>query len=323
VNIAGRDHQVRASIGITRFPEDGNTIEELLRNADLAMYQAKDSGRSRAVFFDSRMARASTQLAESGLYRAVRRREFALYYQPQFALHNGELVALEALVRWQHPREGLRFPKDFVPAAEQCGLIVEIGTWVLESACRQMALWREEGIAPGRLGLNVSVQQLCSGDFVALVSDTLARMGLPPQMLELEVTESVFADDVARAALRTLAATGVRVALDDFGTGNSSLNYLRQHPVDAIKIDRSFMSEVPDNGQATTLLATIIDMAHALGKQVVAEGVETLPQLDYLRQRGCDAAQGFVLARPLSVAEVTERLAQRNGSTALLRRAAG
>jgi EAL domain-containing protein (putative c-di-GMP-specific phosphodiesterase class I) len=226
-------------------------------------------------------------------------------------------------VRWQHPREGLRFPKDFVPAAEQCGLIVEIGTWVLESACRQMALWREEGIAPGRLGLNVSVQQLCSGDFVALVSDTLARMGLPPQMLELEVTESVFADDVARAALRTLAATGVRVALDDFGTGNSSLNYLRQHPVDAIKIDRSFMSEVPDNGQATTLLATIIDMAHALGKQVVAEGVETLPQLDYLRQRGCDAAQGFVLARPLSVAEVTERLAQRNGSTALLRRAAG
>jgi diguanylate cyclase (GGDEF)-like protein len=170
VNIAGRDHQVRASIGITRFPEDGNTIEELLRNADLAMYQAKDSGRSRAVFFDSKMARASTQLAESGLFRAVRRREFALYYQPQYALHNGELVALEALVRWQHPREGLRFPKDFVPAAEQCGLIVEIGTWVLESACRQLALWREEGIAPGRLALNVSVQQLRAGDFVQLVS---------------------------------------------------------------------------------------------------------------------------------------------------------
>ena len=323
VNIAGRDHQVRASIGITRFPQDGTTIDELLRNADLAMYQAKDSGRSRAVFFDSKMARGSTQLAESGLYRAVRRREFALYYQPQYALHNGELIALEALVRWQHPREGLRFPKDFVPAAEQCGLIVEIGTWVLESACRQLALWREQGIAPGRLALNVSVQQLCSGDFVALVSDTLARMGLPPQMLELEVTEAVFADNDARAALRTLAAAGVRVALDDFGTGYSSLNYLRQHPVDVIKIDRSFMSEVPDNGQATTLLATIIDMAHALGRQVVAEGVETLPQLDYLRQRRCDLAQGFVLALPLSVAQTSERLAQRNGSTALLRRAAG
>jgi diguanylate cyclase (GGDEF)-like protein len=323
VNIAGRDHQVRASIGITRFPEDGNTIEELLRNADLAMYQAKHSGRSCAVFFDRKMARALTPPAESGLFRAVRRREFALYYQPQYALKNGELVALEALVRWQHPREGLRFPKDFVPAAEQCGLMVEIGTWVLESACRQLALWREEGIAPARLALNVSVQQLRAGDFVQLVGDTLARMGLEPQMLELEVTEAVFAEDDARLALRDLAALGVRVALDDFGTGYSSLNYLRQHPVDAIKIDRTFMSEVPDNYQATTLLATIIDMAHALGKQVVAEGVETLPQLDYLRERGCDVAQGFVLARPLNVADVTERLAQRSGSTALLRRAVG
>jgi diguanylate cyclase (GGDEF)-like protein len=323
VNIAGRDHQVRASIGITRFPEDGNTIEELLRNADLAMYQAKQSGRSRAVFFDPKMARALPAPAESGLFRAVRRREFALYYQPQYALHNGELVGLEALVRWQHPREGLRFPKDFVPAAEQCGLMVEIGAWVLDSACRQLALWREEGIAPARVALNVSVQQLRVGDFVQLVGDTLARLGLPPQMLELEVTETVFAEEEARLALRNIAALGVRVALDDFGTGYSSLNYLRQHPVDAIKIDRTFMSEVPDNYQATTLLATIIDMAHALGKQVVAEGVETLPQLDYLRERGCDVAQGFVLARPLNVADVTERLAQRSGSTALLRRAAG
>jgi diguanylate cyclase (GGDEF)-like protein len=323
VNIAGRDHQVRASIGITRFPEDGNTIEELLRNADLAMYQAKQSGRSRAVFFDPKMARALPAPAESGLFRAVRRREFALYYQPQYALHNGELVGLEALVRWQHPREGLRFPKDFVPAAEQCGLMVEIGAWVLDSACRQLALWREEGIAPARLALNISVQQLRAGDFVQLVADTLARLGLPPQMLELEVTETVFAEEDARLALRNIAALGVRVALDDFGTGYSSLNYLRQHPVDAIKIDRTFMSEVPDNYQATTLLATIIDMAHALGKQVVAEGVETLPQLDYLRERGCDVAQGFVLARPLNVADVTERLALRSGSTALLRREAG
>jgi diguanylate cyclase (GGDEF)-like protein len=323
VNIAGREHQVRASIGVTRFPEDGNTIDHLLRNADLAMYQAKDSGRSRVVFFDGRMARAATQLAESGIFRAVRRREFALYYQPQYALHTGELVALEALVRWQHPREGLRFPKDFVPAAEQSGMIVEIGTWVLESACRQLALWREQGIAPGRLALNMALQQLRAADFVSLVSDTLARMGLPPQLLELEVTEAVFADDEARQALRQLVAQGVRVALDDFGSGYSSLNYLRRYPVDAIKIDRSFISEVPDNYQATTLLATIIDMAHTLGKQVVAEGVETLPQLDFLRQRGCDLAQGFVLARPMNVADISERLAQHTGSTALLRRAAG
>jgi len=155
------------------------------------------------------------------------------------------------------------------------------------------------------------------------VSDTLARMGLPPQLLELEVTEAVFADDEARQTLQHLAALGVRVALDDFGSGYSSLNYLRQYPVDAIKIDRSFISEVPDNYQATTLLATIIDMAHTLGRQVVAEGVETLPQLDYLRKRGCDLAQGFVLARPLNVADISERLAQHSGSTALLRRAVG
>ena len=242
VSIGGRDHQVRASIGITRFPEDGNTIEELLRNADLAMYQAKDGGRSRAVFFDGKMARASVQLAESGLFRAVRRREFALYYQPQYALQNGELAGLEALLRWQHPREGLRFPKDFVPAAEQCGLMVEIGTWVLESACRQLAIWREEGIAPARLALNVSVQQLRAGEFVQLVSDTLQRMDLPPQILELEVTETVFAEEEARLALRNLATLGVRVALDDFGTGYSSLNYLRQHPVERDQ-DRSHVCE--------------------------------------------------------------------------------
>ena len=323
VNIAGRDHQVRASIGITRFPADGNSIEQLLRNADLALYQAKDSGRSRAVFFDSRMARTSTPLADSGLFRAVRRREFALHYQPQFALHTGDLVALEALVRWQHPHEGLRFPKDFVPTAEQNGLIVDIGTWVLESACRQLALWRDQGIAPGRLALKVALQQLRAEDFVSLVSDTLARMGLPPQLLELEVTEAVFADDEARQALRQLVALGVRVALDDFGSGYSSLNYLRQYPVDAIKIDRSFISEVPENHQAATFLASIIDMAHTLGKQVVAEGVETLPQMEYLRQCRCDVAQGFVLARPLNVADTSEQLALRTGSAAVLRRALG
>ena len=323
VNIAGRDHQVRASIGITRFPADGNSIEQLLRNADLALYQAKDSGRSRAVFFDSRMARTSTPLADSGLFRAVRRREFALHYQPQFALHTGDLVALEALVRWQHPHEGLRFPKDFVPTAEQNGLIVDIGTWVLESACRQLALWRDQGIAPGRLALKVALQQLRAEDFVSLVSDTLARMGLPPQLLELEVTEAVFADDEARQALRQLVALGVRVALDDFGSGYSSLNYLRQYPVDAIKIDRSYISEVPENHQAATFLASIIDMAHTLGKQVVAEGVETLPQMEYLRQCRCDVAQGFVLARPLNVADTREQLALRTGSAAVLRRALG
>ncbi|HEY2418806.1 MAG TPA: EAL domain-containing protein [Steroidobacteraceae bacterium] len=323
VSIAGRDHYVRASIGITLFPDDGNSIEELMRNADLAMYQAKDGGRSRAVFFDSMMARAPVPLARSGLFRALRRREFALYYQPQYALRTGELVGLEGFLRWQNPRDGIRLPKDFVPAAEESGLIVDIGAWALESACHQLAVWRDRGVAPPRLALNVSVQQLRMADFAALVDSTLQRHGLQPALLELEISESVFAEEEARVSLRQLAALGVRLALDEFGSGYSSLNYLRQYPVHAIKIDRKFMQEVPDSLQATTLAATIIHMAHALEKQVIAEGVETLEQLDFLRERGCDIAQGFVLARPSTVAEISDLLAARKPAEPWLQSAAG
>jgi diguanylate cyclase (GGDEF)-like protein len=323
VSIAGRDHYVRASIGITLFPDDGNTIDELMRNADLAMYQAKDGGRSRAVFFESVMARAPIPLARSGLFRALRRREFSLHYQPQYALRSGELVGLEGFLRWQNPRDGIRLPKDFVPAAEESGLIVDIGAWALESACHQLALWREKGIAPPRLALNVSVQQLRMSDFANLVGATLQRHALQPQLLELEISESVFAEEEARSSLRQLAALGVRLALDEFGSGYSSLNYLRQYPVQAIKIDRKFMQEVPESLQAATLAATIIHMAHALDKQVIAEGVETLEQLDFLRERGCDIAQGFVLARPSTVAEISDLLAARRPAEPWLESAAG
>jgi diguanylate cyclase (GGDEF)-like protein len=323
VSIAGRDHYVRASIGITLFPDDGNTIEELMRNADLAMYQAKDGGRSRAVFFDSMMARAPVPLAKSGLFRALRRREFSLYYQAQYALRSGELVGLEGFLRWQNPRDGIRLPKDFVPAAEESGLIVDIGAWALESACHQLALWRDQGIAPPRLALNVSVQQLRMPDFASLVGATLQRHALQPQLLELEISESVFGEEEARVSLRQLAALGVRLALDEFGSGYSSLNYLRQYPVHAIKINRKFMREVPESLQAATLAATIIHMAHALDKQVIAEGVETLEQLDFLRERGCDIAQGFVLARPSTVAEVSDLLAARRPAEPWLQSAAG
>jgi diguanylate cyclase (GGDEF)-like protein len=323
VNIAGRDHHVRASIGITLFPDDGNSIDELMRYADLAMYQAKDSGRSRAVFFDSMMARTAAPLAESGLFHALRRREFALYYQPQYALRTGELVGLEAFLRWQNPIDGIRLPKDFVPAAEESGLIVDIGAWALESACQQLAIWREKGIAPASLALNVSVQQLRLADFADMVNATLQRHQLQPQILEFEVSESVFAEEEARLSLRRLAALGVRVALDDFGSGDSSLMHLRQQPVHAIKIDRSFMQEVPESIQAATLASTIIHMAHALDKQVIAEGVETLDQLEFLRERGCDIAQGYVLARPGTASEVTDLLAARRPAEPCLQRAAG
>jgi diguanylate cyclase (GGDEF)-like protein len=311
VSIAGRDHFVRASIGITLFPDDGNTIEDLMRNADLAMYQAKDGGRSRAVFYDRMMTRAQVPLARSGLFRALRRREFSLYYQPQYTLRTGELVGLEGFLRWQTPRDGVRLPAEFVPAAEESGLIVDIGAWALESACHQLSLWRDQGIAPPRLSLNVSVQQLRTTDFAELVGTTLQRHSLQPQQLEFEIGESAFAEEEARLSLRHLASLGVRLALDQFGTSESSLNHLRQFPVHAIKIDRKFMHDVPDSHQAATLVSTIIHMAHALDKQVIAEGVETMDQLDFLRERGCDFAQGFVLARPTSIAEVGEILAAR------------
>jgi diguanylate cyclase (GGDEF)-like protein len=308
VNLGGRDYFVRASIGVTLFPDDGTALDELMRNADLAMYRAKEDGRSRAVFYTPAMQRMPALAAESGLYRALQRREFSLYYQPQYALADGRLCGLEALLRWQPPREAMRYPGEFVPAAEQSGLIVDIGDWVLEAACTQLAEWHAAGIAPPRLALNVSVQQLRQADFPRLVRRALERAGLPAEMLEFELTESVFADDEASESLQRLAALGVRLSLDDFGTGYSSLGYLRAHPVQAIKIDRTFIEDVARNITAATLAETMITMAHALGKQVVAEGVETMEQMEFLRAQGCDYAQGYYFARPAAVADITALL---------------
>ena len=313
VHVAGSDNYVPASIGIALFPDDGTTIDMLMRRADGAMYRAKDLGRNRAVFYDRNLMANRFDTTDSGLYRALRRREFSLFYQPQFSLADGKLVGLEALLRWQTPRDGTRSPAEFIPAAETSGLIVDIGSWVFESACAQLALWREQGIAPGRLAINVSVQQLKYAEFPRNVRRILEKHRIPPEMIEIEMTESVFADEIAGAAMRQLVELGVRLALDDFGTGYSSLNYLRQHPIKVVKIDRTFLEDVPVNPASATLAETIITMAHALGKEVVAEGVETEEQMQFLRERRCDHAQGFYLARPMPVSQVTELLQVRSG----------
>jgi diguanylate cyclase (GGDEF)-like protein len=315
VNIAGRDCYVCASIGITLFPDDATTIEDLMRNADTAMYRAKDLGRGRMMFFDVNMTNKPALPTITGLQHALRGREFSLFYQPQFGIAEGELVGVEALLRWQTPRDGMRHPGEFVPAAEESGLIVDIGGWVLDAACAQLASWREQRIAPPRLALNVSAQQLQHSEFPKLVRRALDKYDLPASLLEIELTESVLADAAAGAALVRLAQLGVHLALDDFGTGYSSLSYLRQYPIDTVKIDRTFLDEVPQNPASATLVETIIVMAHALGKRVVAEGIETNEQLIFLRERRCDAAQGFYLARPLAAAAMTELLQARTSLT--------
>lgn len=315
VNVAGRDHLVRASIGITLFPDDATHIDELMRNADAAMYRAKEGGRGRAVFFDRALAARQVSASRSGLYRALRHREFSLFYQPQFEVADGRLVGVEALLRWQTPRNGLKYPAEFVPAAEETGLIVDIGAWVIEAACAQIALWREQGLAPPRLAVNVSAQQLRAAGFAEDLRRVLRRHALRPDLVELEFTEAVLDDPDAGRVLRALAEDGVRLALDDFGAGETSLAHLRQHPISIVKIDRSLIDD-PQDVTAAALGATVIAMAHALGKTVVAEGVETIEQLDFLREHGCDVVQGYYLARPLPAAGVGELLAGRAATTA-------
>ncbi len=310
-NLSGRDYQMRASVGVSLFPDDGVDLEEVIRQADLAMYRAKSQGRGRAIFFERDMVQRRASFTDSGLHRALRRREFALFYQPQFSLEDGRLCGVEALLRWQTRYDGIKLPGEFIPAAEHSGLITDIGGFVLDSACQQYAEWQRAGIAPRMFSVNVSVQQIKDPGFVTLVQGALAQHGINPASLELELVESVLADSEVEEPLRALADLGVKLALDDFGTGYSSLNYLRRYPVHTVKLDRSFLDEVPQNESAGSLVESVITMAHTLGKRVTAEGVESSHQLDFLRSRGCESAQGFYLARPMSAAALTEILESR------------
>lgn len=323
-NLGGRDYQMRASVGVTLFPDDGVDLEDVIRQADLAMYRAKAQGRGRAIFFEREMVQKRPSFTDSGLHRALRRRELSLYYQPQFSLADNRLCGAEALLRWQTRYDGIKLPGEFIPAAEHSGLITDIGGFVLDSACAQYAAWARAGVAPRMFSVNVSVQQLKDSNFVRMVQAALNQHGIGPGSLELEFKESALADAEVEEPLRAIAALGVKLALDDFGTGYSSLNYLRRYPVHTVKLDRSFLDEVPQNDSAGALVESVISMAHTLGKRVTAEGVESSGQLEFLRSRGCEAAQGFYLARPMSAAALTEILeSRRPGSEIGDARAAG
>jgi diguanylate cyclase (GGDEF)-like protein len=308
-DIEGHHLVIGVSIGIALSPDDGDNPDELLKRADLALYRAKADGRGTYRFFETGMdARVQARrLMELDLRAALRREEFEVYYQPIRDLASDETAAFEALVRWNHGERGLIQPAQFIPIAEDTGLIVQLGEWVLRRACKDAAGWSK----PASVAVNLSPVQFRNPDLAASVKSALADSGLPPHRLELEITESVLLQnsDTARAVLNELRAHGVKISLDDFGTGYSSLSYLRSFPFDKIKIDRSFVSELASSDDAMAIIRAVTGLGKSLGMVTTAEGVESAEQLALLRREGCTQAQGYLFSKPRPAAEVERLLA--------------
>ncbi|WP_301168829.1 EAL domain-containing protein [Brevibacillus nitrificans] len=305
--LQNNDYYVSASIGIAIYPTHCASEEELLKNADTAMYEVKKNGKNGHQFFSPVL---DEQLLlkielESDLRKAVQRQELELYYQPQFQTGSYSMIGIEALVRWCHPTKGLLSPGAFIPIAEETGLIYEIGTWTLHEACRQMKEWHLAGGPLIPVSVNLSSRQFHQSNLVAYIREILQETGLEPQYLELEITESMMMDAAVSAEiLRELDEFGVKISLDDFGTGYSSLSYLKQFPIHKLKIDRSFISDITRNASDQAIVATIISMAKHLNMEVIAEGIETKGQLDFLTENSCQEIQGYYFSRPLPAQEV-------------------
>jgi EAL domain-containing protein (putative c-di-GMP-specific phosphodiesterase class I) len=311
---AVRLHELHStpSIGIAVFPMDGEDSETLMKHADAAMYHAKNAGRNNFQFFTSAMNQAGQErlTLEAGLRVAIDRRELSLHYQPQLSLRTRQIIGVEALLRWHHPDMGWVPPLKFIPVAEDTGQIEAIGQWVLDEALRQVALWRQAGHPRLRVAVNVSAQQLRGDAFVDLVAQALRKHQLPGQALELELTESVAMGDPVRIGelLARLRQIGVALAIDDFGTGYSSLATLKQLPLSCLKLDRSFVRDIESDANDAAICTASIQMAHSLGVGVVAEGVETPTQLEFLRRLGCDTVQGYLISKPLPPADCADFL---------------
>ena len=303
----GQEIQVTASIGIAIYPSDGRDVDSLLKSADTAMYSAKEQGRNAYQYYSTTMnEEAERKIAlERRLRRAIADEEFTLWFQPIRETTTGEIRAAEALIRWHDPELGLIAPDDFIPVAEDTGLIVAIGSWVLTAACEQARHWQKKGFRPIRIAVNVSGHQIRQHDFVEKVATVLEATDLSPQDLELEITESTIMqeDEATDRAFQELHELGVSVALDDFGTGYSSLSYLRRFKIDRLKIDRSFVARIPNDAEDMAVTAAIVAMAHHLLLSVVGEGVETIEQAQSLSELGCDELQGYLFSRPVTASE--------------------
>jgi diguanylate cyclase (GGDEF)-like protein/PAS domain S-box-containing protein len=309
--IEGHEIFISASIGIAVYPEDGSDVETLLKNADTAMYTAKEEGRKNYKFFRGSMnTAASAKLSlESDLHNALRQNEFILHYQPQVDMARRTIVGVEALIRWQHPRRGLVPPMEFIPLAEERGLIIPIGEWVLRSACEQASAWQKAGLGKITVAVNMASPSFRQLDLMMVVLDALEKSGLDPTYLELEVTESVMMHDMETVltTLKKLKGIGIHLSIDDFGTGYSSLSYLQRFPIDALKIDRSFVSNI-DKPEGRAIALAIIALAKSLNLKVIAEGVETEHQATILREHGCEHMQGYLYSRPVPADEMTRLL---------------
>jgi len=309
--IDGKSLDINASVGVSTYPNDGPDAETLINKADTAMYEAKQIGRNNFQFFrqDMHARLADRQLLEADLRYALGRNEFLLHYQPKYNLRTKQITGMEALIRWAHPQRGIISPGQFVPIAEECGLILPMGRWVLLEACRQARAWIDAGLGVVPVAVNVSAYEFADKDFISRVRAVLIATGVDPANLELELTESVLMED-AESTVRTLGALkamGVRLAIDDFGTGYSSFTYLRRFPVDALKLHQSFVQEITADPGDAKIVSAMINIGQSLKQRVIAEGVETLAQLNFLQHHGCNEGQGYYFSRPV-VAEQAEKL---------------
>jgi len=317
--LGGQEFRITASIGISVYPTEGADLQTLLKNADIAMYRAKEQGKNNFQFYSAEMNQHTFErlALETSLRRAIEREEFLLHYQPKTDLRSGRITGVEALVRWRHPELGMVSPAQFIPLAEETGLIGPIGDWVLRTACTEAQRWNMQ-VAPGMsVAVNLSARQFAREDLAQSITSALSESGLEPRWLEIEITESTVMHDAKRAArvLQQLKDMGIRIAIDDFGTGYSSLGYLKSFPIDSVKIDRSFILDIPHDNDDVAITRAVIAMAHSLRLRVIAEGVETEEQYHFLRNHDCDEMQGYYFSEPVDAAALVRLISGPRGES--------